>query len=165
MERVMGFTQPLLESILSGALLTNAVGGVAADALAFHAVPGAATEYASPLASGIAAIRVSADGSLAFFYQAGTNGYGGTGRFALTPQNFYVGAVTFEQGNPYQPIVGRVMAQPDVVNWRLSNGLVRVTPNAAAGKLDVSHYNGTSWSAVKTYDLQVLAVDSATDAI
>jgi hypothetical protein len=165
LERVMGFTQPLMESIISGALLPNGVGGLDADAMPFHAVPGAATEYQSPLSAGAASSRLSAAGLLTLFSQAGSSGYGGIGRHAVTPQNFYVGAATFKQGNPLQPVVGRLMAQADVLNWELGNDLIRITPNATPGKLDVSRYKGAAWSTPKTYALQILNADSGTDDI
>lgn len=150
LQSVWGYAQPQFESIMTGALLTNAVGAVAADAYAFHVAPAACTEYvyfATPSTSGT---RSSADGTLNLFATTGSVPSGSI-RFYLTPANFYIGACTIEQGSPLQPVVGRSGLQNDTVNWRLSNGLVRVTANATAGKIDVSHWISASWSAVKTY--------------
>jgi hypothetical protein len=130
LEMVSGFTQPMLEGVVPGTLLTNAVGGVFAD------------------------------GPIAVFTYGFHDIFGGTyygttvsARHAVPPASFYVGAATLEQGNPLYPVVGRDLVQPDVANWRLSNGLVRVTPNAIASRLDISHYNGSIWST-KTYTLK-----------
>jgi hypothetical protein len=162
LEMVSGFTQPMLEGVVPGTLLTNAVGGVFADGIAFHAVPGASTEYNANDWLGLfnSYTRASADGPIAVFTYGFHDIFGGTyygttvsARHAVPPASFYVGAATLEQGNPLYPVVGRDLVQPDVANWRLSNGLVRVTPNAIASRLDISHYNGSIWST-KTYTLK-----------
>lgn len=155
LQPVKGFAQPMMESILTDALLTNAVGGVAADHQAFHGVPASVTEYSQSFSSlNPPGTRSSADGNL--FFEGLNVAAGsatlmtGTASFYLTPANFYVGAATIEQGSPLQPVVGRAMLA-DVVNWRLSNGLVRVTPNATAGKIDIAHWKSASWATAKTY--------------
>lgn len=147
---VMGFSQPMIEAVMSGALLTNAVGAVLADVTAWHAVPGATTEYYNP---GLTASSrgPGADGTLSFWTNTAGTGLSTTARSGLTPANFYINAATFEQGATLQPIVGRVLTQPDPLNWRLSNGLVRVTSTGSPGLLLVSWYNGTSWSATTVF--------------
>lgn len=150
LEEVKGVTQPMMESVLSGALLTNAVAAVIGDVHAFHAVPAAASEYAYKGVSSVFNARLSADGNLIFLDSGQV--LTSTARFGLAPANFYIGSAVFEQGSPLRPVVGDSV-QPDLINWRLSNALVRVTPNATPGKLDVSHFNGSTWSPVKTYAL------------
>lgn len=150
LERVQGFTQPLCESILSGTLLTNAVGAVTADMQGLHAMPAAGTEYSSPL-TGTNGSRSSSDGNIMVRpTTVGNPTLSGTTRSALAPRDFYIGACTIEQGSALQPVVGRTLAQPDVTNWRLSNGLVRVTPSASPGKLDVAHYVAPHYSDFET---------------
>jgi len=144
---VSGFAQPMMESVINGALLTNVVGAVVGDAKIFHSVPNAAVEYWRGATIAVVA-RASADGVM-LFYQGGT--FGQSANFYLLPSTFYVGAATFEQGSPLRPVVGRQQILSDVVNWRLSNGLVRVTPNAVAGKIDVAHWSGSAWITPKTY--------------
>jgi hypothetical protein len=128
---------------------------VAANHAAFHGYPDAVVEY-SLASAAVTATRSSADGILRFTsFNAGLGSatlMNATPRFYLTPANFYVGAATIEQGSPLQPTVGRSV-QPDVVNWRLSNGLVRVTPNATPGKIDIAHWKGAAWAAAKTYKI------------
>jgi hypothetical protein len=134
---------------------------VLADVHAFHAVPAAASEYSYVGASSVFGDRGSADGDMTFL-DAGQV-LTSTARFGLAPSSFYIGAATFEQGSPLQPVVGRTLTQADLVNWRLSNGLVRVTPNATAGKIDVSHYDGTVWDAIKTYVLSATQIAGGPD--
>ncbi len=150
------FANPFLECIVNGALLTNAVGAVLGDVHAFHAAPSAATEYSYAGVLSTFYTRASADGNI-IFLDTGTT-LSSIARLGIAPSNYYIGAATFEQGSPLQPVVGRGMAQADVVNWRLSNGLVRVTPNVAnPGRLNVSHYNGSTWSATVNYAITASA--------
>ena len=148
LEAVPGFSNPLFESIITGGLLNNVVGAVNGDAQWFHAFPLTTVEYFG--GSGVFYDRVGWDGTTRMLYGT-TSAPSITAHFYLAPANYYIGAATFEQGSPYATVVGRQEVQADLVNWRLSNGLVRVTPNATAGKLDVSHWKGAAWAAAKTY--------------
>src|SRR5438445_209425 len=87
-------------------------------------VSGSVTDYFKGAGGGFN-VRGSADGNLYVFNGGNVSDLA---RFYLQPASYYIGAATFEQGSPLQPVVGRQLAQNDVVNWRLSNGLVRVTP-------------------------------------
>lgn len=149
LQPVMGFSQPLMECIVTDALLTNAVGALVGDVIGLHGYPGSALEYSPSTTGTLTTTRTSADGLVNVFYNPAVLSF--TTRFGLPPASFYVGAATFEQGSPLQPVVGRMLVQPDPVNWRLSNGFIRITPNGSQGKLDFSFYNGTTWSAVKTF--------------
>jgi hypothetical protein len=158
MQEVTTHTQPMLESVMTGTLLTNVVSGVANDARQFHGVPAASLEYyrLTPSVQTLDA-RVTAAGTvnvlISDLVNAGPTTYTAPANFYLPAASFYIGAATFEQGASLQTVVGRQQVQNDLVNWRLQNGLVRVTPNATAGKIDVSHFNGSTWSVLKTYTL------------
>jgi hypothetical protein len=158
LEKVQDFTQPMLESIISGALMTNVVGGLTADAVPFHAVPHVATEYNAAAAT--LGIRTSArfgdEGRIDVYDNNAA--FSGLARFALSPSNFYVGSARFETqrpepGSSFVPLVGLNTPQPSA-NWRLSNSLVRLVPVPAGGSnsfgtggvWNLSFYNGTSWS-------------------
>lgn len=142
LEPVRGFTQPMMEAIISGALLSNAVGAVAGDVVQFHGYPGAATEYYRG-ALGVTVNRPSADGNISFT----TNGALSTAAsFSLRPADFYVGAATIEQGTPLQPVVGRTTTQADPHHWRLSNGIMRVTPTVGLPNyVDIAYRKGGVW--------------------
>lgn len=154
LEAMKGFAQPSFESILTDALLSNSVGAVIGDHAPFHAYPAVATEYAQELLIGgyATSTRSSSDGTMNVWCKAAGDATPmiTTAHFYLAPSDYYVGAATIEQGSPLQPVVGEAV-QPDLVNWRLSNGLVRVTPSATPGKIDVAHWKGAAWAAAKTY--------------
>lgn len=156
LQPVMGFSQPIFESILNDALLTNSVGAVIGDHAPFHAYPALTTEYAMGLILGgyATSTRSSADGNMSVWCKAAGDPVPMTtyARFYVPPSSFYVGAAMIEQGSPLQPVVGSFPVA-DLVNWRLSNGMVRVTPNATPGKLDVAHWKGAAWAAAKTYKI------------
>jgi hypothetical protein len=67
--------------------------------------------------------------------------------------NYYSGAVTVEVGSVLRVISGRD-SDNEPMNWRLGNGLIRVSANGSNGRLDVEHFDGTSWEAAKTYTLE-----------
>jgi hypothetical protein len=151
LERVAGFTQPAFESVLIGALLTNGVGAVAGDMMGFHVIPANSLELSADGGWGSFYFRSSADGLLQYYQPTLLKT---SAHFALAPANFYIGAATFEQGAVLQPVVGRLLTQPSPASWRLSNGLVRVTPNVGTpGVLDVSFYSGSVWSGTKSFIL------------
>jgi hypothetical protein len=151
---VQGFTAPAIEAILTGALLTNSVGAVSGDATPIHCVPSLATEYFALSGAGrFIGGRVAEDASLDVNLLGST--YAVIARYSLAPADYYKAAAKFEQGSPLFPVMGRLMAQADTLNWRLSNGLIRITPNAQAGgtgsTFNVSHYNGSTWSKPKGF--------------
>lgn len=151
LERVAGYASPLFESILLGANVVNAHS--ASGQTPWHAVPAAVTEYSK---EGVTAsyTRTGSDGAVQFSvlddYDTGSL------RFYLAPEDYYIGAATFELGssNLFRSIVG-LQAENLPTAWRLSNGLVRVTPSTTTGQLDISHYDGTSWDAAKTFQLLI----------
>ncbi len=72
--------------------------------------------------------------------------------------DYYIGSAKVETGATLRVLSG-FDAEDDPGNWRLDNGLVRVTPNATNSRLDVQHFDGTIWETVKTYDLIVGAAE------
>lgn len=145
LERIRGYAAPLFESILLGADLTNAHSFTGATP--WHAVPVAAVDYAE--IDVLADFERAAEGGDMHFIHL--TDYNVTPRFFVTPADYYLGAATFElgSGSLYRTIVGTQAENlPDA--WRLSNGLVRLTP-AASGRIEISHFNGTAWSAAKAF--------------
>ena len=152
LERIVGFTQPLFESVFTGGLLVNSQGVVAGDLYDFHAVPGAATEYWKRN-SGSSFQRSSEDGAMYLAANFGSSSMNTTSSFAVDPAHFYTGAARIEQGTPnLLPVVGRYFTQPDTVNWRLSNGMIRVTTGAGPS-LSCSWWNGASWTTAKGFSI------------
>lgn len=150
LERVQGYASPLFESVLLGAALENAHSY--SGATPWHAVPAAVTEVTK---TGVSAAytRDSADGDVRVHL---LSGYEQTPRFYLAPEDYYIGAATLElgSGSLFRTIVG-LQAENLPTAWRLSNGLVRVTPSATAGAIDISHFDGTNWDTAKTFKVRV----------
>ena len=111
MTPVPGFANPIFESIMDGALLTNAVGAVSTDVDYFHAVSSSAVEYWAGGSGGTNYTRSSADGNALFHMSPGA--LESPASFYLTPADYYLAAATFEQGSTLRPVVGR-RAQADL---------------------------------------------------
>ena len=73
--------------------------------------------------------------------------------WTITAAAFYNGAVKVSTGATLRERAGLSVAN-DPGNWRLDNELVRVTPNATGGRLDVSHHDGTQWETEKVWRIQ-----------
>lgn len=148
LERVAGYAAPLIEPRLSGALRVNSHAIVVGSVLPIVGFPSSATDVWTGTSGGAPAgftTRTSADGAMRVF----TNGNWDSLGFAVEPADFYVGAATIEVGDTLRTVVGdQITNEPTA--WRLSNGLVRVTPGSTAGRLDISHYDGSAWDTAKS---------------
>lgn len=165
MVRMPGYSQPRLEHLHVGQYRTNVHGvesgyyylGVPSAHVNFGITGNGYDGYAS---------RTTDSGALTIYgnqYPTITPAaaFEATASYYLPIASSYVGAATIEVGTSLATVVGRQV--PLSTNWRLSNGLVRVTPSASAGKIDIAHYDGTQWETAKTYRLRdtSLSVDVA----
>lgn len=68
-------------------------------------------------------------------------------RFALDADEFYFGACTLEAkfGSTWYPMVGRHIPDVTGTEWRISNGIVRLTAGASTSTFEV--HNGTAWES------------------
>ncbi len=158
LQRVSGFAQPWIESIVNGGLLTNAVGAVSTDMIPSQSVPSTVIEYAPNATISSYFTRSTDDGvgvNEADLAAGGATQF--SSRFYLAPANYYDAACKVRQGSPLAVVVGRGLVQNDLVHWEMSNGLVKVAPNGAS-KLDVSHWDGGQWNT-KTYVLSQAGVN------
>lgn len=78
-----------------------------------------------------------------------------TGRFTVPASAHYEGAATIEHrysaAGAYHVMEGR-HAPLSPSSWRLSNGLLRITPSTTANHLiDVSAYDGSAWSTATAW--------------
>jgi hypothetical protein len=67
--------------------------------------------------------------------------------------NYYSGAAVVEVGATLRVVSGRD-SENQPMNWRLSNGLIRVSPDGTNGRLSVEHFDGTVWETAKVYTLE-----------
>lgn len=163
LERIQGMASPLIETIFSSALRTNAIGGVLGDTHPAHAVPAAVTEYTGMSNHWGTLQALALDGVTATTIQRYLSGSGlgvmfnGSARYALPIGNFYDGSCTVERGSPFVHVVGRQNTVYDT-NWRIGNGLVRLTTPGGSGPMfQTQWWMGSSWSLL-TKDWRFRAV-------
>lgn len=155
LERVPGYALPLIESVMVGALRTNSAGIAPGTEVSWFAFPSAALSFNAGDGTAAGATRVSADGNIAvasgstFFHTARP-------QLQIAPASFYVGAAKLEIGSTLRTVIGRQIVDLPA-NWRLSNGLLRITPNVASTvlRLDISCFDGTQWDPVRTFQIVV----------
>lgn len=78
--------------------------------------------------------------------------------FSLPVANYYKGGAKAEIGTTLRVLAG-LDCENLPKNWRIGNGLIRVTPNATNGRLEVSHYDGTSWETAKIYQFKIAGTE------
>lgn len=156
-DRVPGGALPNVESPLIGGYRTN--GSVtSATVVPWHAVPAATLDYYDGLSAFNpgAYTLPSATGDIAY-YLLDDGLRRQTARYALPPANWYDGAACIEQAYPdgnYYNAIGRLMYSGlSSTGWRLTNGIVRISPSATAGALDLQMWEAGAWGDIHTFSL------------
>lgn len=158
--KVGGYAGPVFESILVGDLRTNAHSITELTANIEHGIPNASTEYrtiggARSLGVGKSTQRTSADGIMEIHgftgLAAGSAALSTISSWRVAAASFYIGAATIETGTTLRVVVGKQI-ENKATAWRLSNGLVRVTP-VTGGKLGFSVFDGSVWDTAKQFRL------------
>lgn len=130
---------------------TNPAGATAAP---LWCIPQAATTFDPPNTwKNLALASRSAEDGVLHAVPVDTATGAVSGRFTAAPSVVRVGAARIEHkyASTYYTMVGR-HAPLTPTSWRLANGLMRITPSATANYLlDVSVWNGTSWSTAAAY--------------
>lgn len=149
LERVDGYSAPLLESTLTSVVRTNAHGITTASAVPVWAYPQSAVE-AWWSGGGTIYSRTSADGTLNV-HRRGVPPLKETARYYIAPASRYVGAATIEASynGTYRNVIGAQL--PAAYNtWRLSNGLIRITQPTTT-TIAISCYDGSQWDTAKSF--------------
>ena len=146
LERVSGYAGPLMETIVTGAVRTNTHSITSANAVAVVGVPDAANEFYDSSGEDTFT-RPSADGLVRL---VAADAYTRTQTFSVDPGDWYAGAARIEYGTSYRVAVGQQIPS-ERETWRLSNGIIRVRPNADG--FAVSVFNGTTWDPEKVFAL------------
>lgn len=149
LERVSDYSLPVVESVLLGNVLTNS-----------HSVTAAEPFWASPspvndIAQAPGDLRPLSDGNDIYLYaDFSAEPYNQVVAWQAPPSWFYRGAATLEVGSTKVVAVGRQVEASAATTWRVSNGLVRVSPLAGEtrARLRVEHWDGAAWRA-KDYRL------------
>lgn len=160
LERATGLVAPIVESITSSVIMTNAAGVTSSSAKSVWAVPSTSLAVESPSKASSQPSQTRAadgDGSLALYRVAEGQS---SASWVIDPINFWDASARVEGQmaaavTTFYPLTSRAVKLDDqLYAWRLSNGLVRVQPTTTSSKLfKVSFYNGTSWCTAQ--DVQV----------
>lgn len=151
MERITGFASPALESVVRGALRVNGHSITAGTSIPWHAVEDATAYYDAGVAVTTAG-RGGENGTILLVSGGSNVLYDAVVRHSIDAANAYLHAATIEVGSSLAPVVGRQITN-EPANWRLSNGILRVTPVGTTSKLDISAYDGTQWDTPQRFRL------------
>ena len=143
------------ESRLTGSVAMNDHGVTGAGSEPYHAPPRGATEYDIRAALPTTIARTGSGGAITVYRDVDRDL---TPRWSVTPAGFYAGAVKFSSGTTQRVRAG-LWTPNTPTSWTLENELVKVTPNAAAGRVDVAHHDGTAWETAKTWRVQDRGAD------
>lgn len=160
--RVGGFGAPEFEVVATSTTMTNSHGLAAAQRVAIPATGfiGASEplEVTTAPSGGFSWLAANAyttdDGSVYWVNTAVGSPFRWT--WSGSPAGFYVGSTRFEAlyGATYYPVVGKQipLLGANAQDWRISNGLVRVSITTAA-RIEVQHYDGSAWDTVKSWSM------------
>lgn len=162
LQRVEQYSRPLIESVLLGALRTNAAGVTNTErpwiAIPYNAKnPGIVGTVVSAHGSINAGLTqyVTATGALNLFSTEKALDHDCQVQYQVAPADFYAGAATFETGSTLHTVIGRQYAQ-DPTSWRLSNGILRVIPSISGTslRLSIAAFDGSAWDAAIIFNFQ-----------
>lgn len=142
------------QSRITGTVLANDFAVSAAASEPFHAPPAGHIGYDPGTTIPSSIIRTSEDGALRVYRDVD---FDVDPKWACDPTDFYKASARIELDG----LVRESLYVPDTVgndDWRISNGLVRVTATTS-GRLSVQTYDGTSWETAKDWEIQVGGVE------
>lgn len=145
-----GFAAPWTQSLLRGALRTNAHSVTTGGTTPWHAVPSTAQGYhAAGVAVGSPVSRVGDGGTAAVYLPGSQVFYNAEPTYRVPLADWYKMAATVKVGATApeaHPVVGsQTIHSPD--GWRIENGLLRVQSLGGFGTLVLTCHDGAVWSA------------------
>lgn len=171
LERVPHSALPGVESVLLGGFRSNSVSLATSVVDPWHTIPEARIDYwdgFSDFQQNAIATLVAESGTVVTYEHAATTPTRRTPHYAIPASNWYDGATRIEvdysgTGDYYTAVGRQVYDGSSAVAWRLTNGLLRVSPSTTAGtagRLTVEAYNGGSWAY--SHDFKFIAYDGVT---
>lgn len=135
--RVAKYASPLIEIDSTSVVRTNGVGITATEVEALGAWW---HESAQSIPAGNPLSRDSSDGPVYATYLASP--FSVLARSYPTPANRYLGSARLEvlYGSTWFPVVGDQVPLTAAANWRLGNGIIRVSPITYTGAFGATHY-------------------------
>lgn len=168
LHRVRGSSQPIVD-VRTLRVYRTGYAVTEANSQALYPFPLAVTFYNevnSGFGGGGGPTRTADTGGVFTLYRTGA-GLVSLLTYQIAPSDWYDGAckvqVTFD-GSTWFTLTGRQIPA-GITSWRLNNGLVKVTPSATAGRIDVSHYDGTTWETAKIYRMSVAGASNVIDLL
>lgn len=156
-ERIAGYGAPTIETIATMPLLSNHHGVTGAEISAVTAddvwFPGVLREISHVY--GTLVSRVGDNGDTIQVPMLAQPPLVETVRWSIAATGYYSSAVSLQVGTGFDPFVGRQLENSVLSSvlddWRIYNGLVRVSWDTADQTLVVQHYDGTTWETAKKY--------------
>lgn len=150
---IAGYARPLMEVLAATAVRTNTFGIAAPSAMLVSSVSTAAgyyldTDFSSTLGASGSNIQTPEGGGYVVPWLKAAPSSAASGTYYVPPASFYNGACRLEvlYGSTYWPVMGAQIPNATAGNWRLSNGLVRVSPTATTNLL-VEVWTGAAWES------------------
>ena len=145
--RIGGEGRTQLQSNVSGTVLANSHGLVESEVRPFIAPSIGHLAFDWKATSVTNFNRTNEDGTMTVYTSAGD--FTRDADWGADPATYYDGACELWVGNPLRLRSGLDVAN-DPTNWEITNGLVRVGPEAGnTGRIEVECYGGTVWESLK----------------
>lgn len=146
--------QPRLEVRRDGGVVTNVHSISTSTHTGFIGIPtaGVAIDSGTDTGTLVLATRVAESGSMRLITGSGTGAalYNTVVSYDCALANVYDGAATVEVdvgSGTYRPVIGRYVRREYATDWRLNNGLLRVTWDSTNHGLIVSGFITDAWEA------------------
>lgn len=164
LHRVRGSSRPVVD-VKSLAVYRTGYAVAAVSCSVMYGAPSAASDLTFiPYATTANVTRTADTGAVTV---KGYSAAFSTFSFRPAAADWYDGAckveVTFDGSTWFTVTGGQIPA--GITSWRLNNGLVRVVPSATAGRIDVQHYDGSTWETAKTYRLTISSSTGVVDLV
>lgn len=144
--RLGGPSRVELQSLLTYTTLENNHGLIVTEVEGYHGLPGTHYLYEGNANLG-SVVRPSEDGNITVYRQVQIASTPDP-TWGIEPSDFYDGAARIK-------VDGLLRAGLDAPNspdnWELSNGIIKVTPNASAARIDVAQWDTSAYATAKTY--------------
>jgi len=151
LDRVGSESETEIQSLLTGTVLTNFHGLIAAETKPFHSAPVGHLAYNSGTGAPTKRTRTGDEGDVVW-YDGILNTVDPT--WSVAAAAFYTGSVRVKMSSLLR---SGTDAPNDPDDWELSNTLVKVTPDTTAGvsngRLNMSWYDGTQWDTAVPFKI------------
>lgn len=149
--KIPGYGKPLIEVVTGLVVRTNTF-GIATPTGIVASIPSVAGNVEdqdfTAFSASTSATQTAEDGGYIYPYQSAAPVSTNVGSYFIPPAYYYKASCKIEvkYGSTYYPVVGNQIPSATAGNWRLSNGLVRVSPTNTTNAL-VEVWTGAAWES------------------